>query len=140
MKVTSYAVARPAIGDRASTSIVSTTDITVGPHAQTQRQIYTVPANRKALMEFGFSRIVRITNATVPGTVTYFTKLFTATSNGVLVFPTNIAIVTGTIYERFTYTQITCFAAEVVTSFTEDLSTGGTVDYRGTFKFVEYDA
>jgi len=140
MKVTSYAVARPGSMDRKSTSILSGYDATVGPHGQTSRTSYTVPANRKANLEYVFARVERVTAATVGGTVFSFQKVYNATDAAVILFPSaNILAPAAIIYNQVG-SGITVYAAENVSSFTSDASTGGTVYFVWSGKFTEFDA
>jgi len=140
MKVTSYAVARPGSMDRNSSSILSGYDAIVGPHSQTQRTAYTVPASRKANLEALFFRVSRSSNATVAGAVYSFIKIYNATSQAVVLYPTDSAITTGVIYANLIGTGMTVYAGESVQSYTADGSTGGTVYYIVSAKLTEFDA
>lgn len=113
----------------------------VGPHALTQRSIYTVPAGRKAFMVGLFIWVRRATaaapvgryqarfNCTVGGNANIYLGRVTSTLNTV-----------DAIMQLISGNNTLFIAGDFCKIETEDLGTGGTVDYTLTASFVEFDA
>lgn len=140
MKITSYAVARPAYGDRNSSSTTNSYLATVGPHAFTIRWTQTIAAGKKCLVETGQSRIRRTTAATVLGDVVT-EMIATSGSTDIYVlngFLYNLAI--GAMDRVYIPTVFTLFAGEVFRATTVDLSTGGINEIILSSKGTNYDA
>ena len=141
MKITSYAVARPAYYDRnASSGVFSYDAASIAPHALTTRWTTTVAAGKKAIIESGTARLIRQTAATVVGqaniqivitsgvTQIDLFNIFTYSNT------TNVPI-TGNVP-----TSSTLYAGETLAATTADSSTGGQL-YIGMFgKITTFDA
>ena len=136
MKVTSYAVARPAYYDRGATSVYGLYFATVGPHASATRFTYTCPANRKTFIEAANIHVIRMTAATL--VQAYGVYVGTSTTRAM---ETYSIINTVNAYERqVPGTQLTIYAGGTYYGVTYDGSTGGTVEYLQQFNGTEFDA
>lgn len=141
MKVTSYAVARPAFYDRSSLSGRKASNVVVAPHAVTTRFTYTVPAARKAFVETAFVKYNQVTLPTVTGLVVNSVQNsdgITASTN--VSMSVNSSIATLTALTLFTTGNCTVFAGETISDLTYDGSTGGTIQFTSDCRYVEFDA
>jgi len=140
MKVSSFAVARPAYYDRNATATYSTYNSSgIAPHTYTVRWTYTVPAGKKAIMETATILISTQVVATVNGSREAYIRV-TSPSSATIIYlgnTTNTAL-------AFTFiaapTQPTFYAADAITGNTFDSGTGGQVYYDINGKFTAYDA
>jgi len=140
MRVSSYAVARPAYGDRNSSSTTNSYLATVGPHGFTVRWTQTIAAGKKCLVETGQSRIRRTSAATVLGDVVT-EMIVNSGSTQIYVlngFLYNLAV--GAMDRVYLSTVFTLFAGEQFTATTVDLSTGGVNEIILSSKGTNYDA
>jgi len=140
MRVSSYAVARPAYGDRNSSSTTNSYLATVGPHGFTVRWTQTIAAGKKCLVETGQSRIRRTSAATVLGDVVT-EMIVNSGSTQIYVlngFLYNLAV--GAMDRVYLSTVFTLFAGEQFTATTVDLSTGGINEIILSSKGTNYDA
>ncbi len=136
MKVTSYAVARPAFYDRAAAASTQAINIIAAPHAQTYRFSYTVPANRKAYVENIRVYVQRQTVAGTSGTLVSAIAVGTVELK-YLAVENNIP---GTQFNDMSTAQVTLYPGDVMTGYTIDTSVGGTVNFVIQSKSTEFDA
>lgn len=136
MRISSYAVARPAYYDRNATSSYATYDVILAPATNTTRWTTTVAAGKKLLVEQAISQVYRITAATVVGNygaqIWHVGQLFhtsSSSSNSV-----------GLQYQTQTTGGVTLYAGETMYAVTYDTSTGGTVSMLMNYKGTLYDA
>jgi hypothetical protein len=140
MKVSSFAVARPAYYDRNATSSVQAFLATDGPHGQTTRWTTTVAAGKKIVSEAAAFRNLRTTVATVAGVVTSELQLVSGSSTLILISnrQTDNSVVTQ--YFVTLSAPLTLYTGESLSAVTVDLSTGGVVQYSLNFKGTSFDA
>ena len=141
MKVSSFAVARPAYYDRNASSDSGQYVATVTPHGGTVRFTTTVAAGKKLFLEVGHCSLSRQTAATVVGTfdaVIYITTggnspryVYVASKDNTVQPAPTTATITGT---------TTLYAGEVLESQTSDGSTGGSVAFIIQYKATSFDA
>jgi len=113
----------------------------IGPHGSTTRATYTVPAGKKAYLEVIAAHIRRQTAAAPVGLVR---ALFIYTPfGGSSWYPTLITLATNGVSDA-AHGELSGLgllaAGDLIRLLTEDLSTGGTVEYQGIIKAVEFDA
>ena len=140
MKITSYAVARPAYYDRTAVAATGAYYNTVGPHATTVRITYTTPAGKKALLEVATLELIRSVAATVAGNLDLQMLI---NSGGTDVRAGHVATNTntvGTLFQDKLYGAPTIYAGETCSGTSSDGSTGGTVTYAITNKITQFDA
>lgn len=136
MRISSYAVARPAYYDRNATSSYASYDAPVGPHGNTTRWTITVAVGKKLLVEQATTQVYRTTAATVVmgcgSQIWYVGQIFqtsSSSSNSVgLLDKTNLM------------TGVTLYAGETMYGNTYDGSTGGTVTFTVNYKGTLFDA
>ena len=142
MKVTSYAVARPAAFDRNPVQTVKSVTVYSDPPAGfTVRWTYTVPAGKRALITSGTINIQRYTVATVVGQLQYMLAISPLGSGrtGFMGFYDNDNTVNRAL--RATIGQGPLLnAADVVEALTADSCTGGTNNVWISATFTEFDA
>ena len=136
MKVTSYAVARPAYYDRNAASTYQSYDATVAPHAGVTRWTTTVSAGKKLVIEqfiIGYYVISAGTVAGNYGTQLYVVgQLLATVGSGVNVVATNVySTQTG---------LVPVYAGEAIYASTYNYTTGGTVSHLANFKGTTFDA
>ncbi len=136
MKVTSYAVARPAFYDRAAAASTQSINVVVAPHAQTTRFTYTVPANRKAYVEN-----IRVFMNRQTSAATAATMVAAIAAGGVeLKYLATTNNTPGTQFNDMSTAQVTLYPGDVMTGYTIDTSVGGTVNFVIQSKSTEFDA
>ena len=136
MKVTSYAVGRPAYYDRQSSSTVILYSGTLAPHSLTTRVTSTIPAAQKYMVEFANGYTGRVTAFTVTG------------NSGVLVYVTGVSLINiyGTLATTTASTvaqqavNMVVVGGEVIYGATQDSSIGGTVFYDLNIKSTAFTA
>jgi len=135
MKVTSYAVARPAYYDRNATSSYNQYSGVVGPHAETTRWTVTIAAGKKMLVEQIGITYFNVSVATVAGS--YASNIFIVgqylASQGSSV---NVVATQGALYLTG---NITLYAGETMYATTYNYATGGTVAHSMTYKATQFD-
>ena len=129
---------RAAYYDRSPLAVIRTFSITTGPHANTIRDTYTVPAARSAFFLHSMADIIRATAATTAGEVgggaenssssPWLTKARITTLNA---NDSNIAASSIGVLMQ---------AGNVLHLRTVDVSTGGTVTYQLQNTLTEFDA
>lgn len=140
MRVSSFAVARPAYYDRNAASIANIYLQTVAPHASTARWTYTVASGKKLQLENTTIRVIRITAATVAGTYATEVTLTIGASTYLVTQSYQTSNVANFTDFRTDQTVMTLYAGEIITGATIDTSTGGTVQYGLWNKGTLYDA
>ena len=140
MRVSSYAVARPAYYDRNATSSVQAFLNTDSPHGSTTRWTTTVASGKKIVMEAAAFRNLRLTAATVAGVVTSELQLISGASTLIMISnrQTDNSLVTQ--YYVALAAPLTLYTGESLSAATVDLSTGGVVQYSLNFKGTSFDA
>lgn len=113
----------------------------VGPHADTQRQRYTVPAGKKAVM-FGYGLSVQ--RYTAAGTASWaFIDVVINKSQGDELAVGFVQINSNTVAVQ-QYASLATYvllkAGDTVDIRTADISTGGTCMFQGHCSIIEYDA
>jgi len=140
MRVSSFAVARPAYYDRNATSSLGTYNNQIAPHTQTTRVTVTVAAGKKLLLELGNINFYRASVATVAGQV----FIQHAVTSGA----TTVQLITASYFGNTTNDQtriafsgsVTIYAGELYFIDTLDSSTGGTVNFSLNYKGTSFDA
>lgn len=143
MRISSYAVARPAYYDRNSTSLmVNGNANAVGPHAFTTRVTQTCPAGTKYLWEYAYVSIERNTAAAVSGTIYTIDRVVNAAATDLVsIIATGAAYPTvGGINYISTACSVSVYPGEQIQGLTRDDSTGGTVTYVIGNKLTAYSA
>jgi hypothetical protein len=137
MKVTSYAVARPAYYDRNATSTLAVYAADTAPHGSTTRFTTTVAANTKLIVEVMECLLLTTSAPTIAArgnSVLVVTSGATSVDFGRVDQIQNATVSASTtqVYSL----AVTVYAAETVTGVTSNGSTGGTlfhiVGYKGT--------
>lgn len=132
---------RPAWYDRSPLTIgLLYQDNGIPPHAQTQRVTYTAPANRKALLEASTTICLRLTAAAPVGLVRMsiagtYDGATGAWQPAAIMLDNAVGALGGFSQSQQSILQ----PGNNVRGFTEDQSTGGTVQYIVTAKLTEYD-
>jgi hypothetical protein len=141
MKVSSFAVARPAYYDRAAiTKNLAYGAANVAPHANTTRFTYTVPAGRKMFVESACVASFRDTAAAVVGQQFMNVVMYDGTTYCNLIANYYYTTALGAVQNQILGNSATVYAGHQVIGATWDFSTGGTQDLRLSVKGSEYDA
>lgn len=136
------AVSRPEPSDRNGTAqtIVYGAN-SVAPHAQTTRASYTVPANRKAVVEASFVQMIRDSAAAAASIVQasfYYTKSGGSAQQVINAFSGSNVLWSG---DHFGIGwSLRLFAGDVIDLRTSDVSTGGTNTFNLFARATEYDS
>ena len=141
MRISSYAVARPAYYDRNATSTLQSYSSIDAPVVQTTRWTTTVAAGTKLLIEMANGRLTTVTAATVKSIYDY--GAIYITSGATTISMVDIALDTNTVgaYRQQLITQgPTIYAGETVFAATAAASTGGTIQYVLQIKGTTYTA
>lgn len=141
MKITSYAVARPANYDRNASSILQVTDSEFTPHGQTNRGTYTVAAGKKLYLESASIFLLTTLAPTVAGRCIATIYILSGTT------PCYVARLDGyasaTLYATRNsglVGQPTVYAGEQLLALTLDDSTGGRIGYNLNAKMTLFDS
>jgi len=140
MKVTSYAVARPAYYDRNAIAAISSYGAVVAPAYYVTRWTRTIAAGKKAYIEVATSVINRATVASVAATQEGFFTLTSGASTIDLVSTQSLSNTVGVLTEKSLSIPVTLYAGETLDGKTNDQSTGGTVYLQVAAKFTIFDA
>jgi len=138
---TPSAVARPHWYDRNPSNIWRQYAATLGPHSSTQRWSYTVPAGKKALVEFSIACLLRVTAASTVGEAYAYVYYTPSGGTGGSLF--EVRLLTNGIGDGKSLIVgqgIMMFAGDQLLGFTGDGSTGGTIEYVIAVKITEFDA
>ncbi len=140
MKVTSYAVARPAYYDRDSTGTSLTATTSAGPHAATARWTFTVGSGKKSYVE---TVLVRLTGQTAPATAGIQAVGIDSFTSGVycsiLYMEQTSSAALPKLINQFAC-MVTLFPADQLVGYSSDLSIGGTAQYIQMSKVTTFTA
>lgn len=141
MRISSYAVARPAYYDRNATTSIASYGGDTAPHAPTTRFTTTVAAGNKLLVEVTEQFLFTSTAAAAAGRV-YSQVQITSGGNVVAIGRIDqIQSVTVNSMSNLVLPQaVTVYAGETVTGSTYNGSLGGTVFHNIAYKATLYDA
>lgn len=141
MRISSYAVARPAYYDRNATNTWNAYVAgTVAPHGGTTRWTVTIASGKKAIIETANVLMWRDAASTVIGASFGLLRL---TSGATLGDIANAVLYTTTVYVTATQLVsggITLYASDVLSAITQDNSTGGSIYYNLIAKGTIFDA
>ena len=141
MRVSSYAVARPAYYDRGASSVITVYSATATPHGATTRATYTVAAGYKALVEVSAATTQTVTAPAVAGRTVAFVQLSNGSVSGTLArIDQTAATVAATYVLRQGQGSPTLYAGEYTEILTLDLSTGGSIAYEVFAKMTLFQA
>jgi len=141
MKVTSYAVARPAAYDRTAVSTFGSYDALVGPHTITVRFTSTVAANRKMLVESICIESVTFSAATVPGRRIMYVRINNGTNEmDIGRIDSTVSATVGNYVADIRFASVTIYTGEYVYGATSDGSTGGAQSMTLAFKATTFDS
>lgn len=141
MKVSSFAVARPAYYDRNASSIIASDQAIYAPHTGTVRSTTTVAAGKKLFLETSSTSLQNISAPTVAGTATSIVRIVSGLfSTDPLRTDTLTSAVLTTIFSNSITGQVTLYSGEQMLLITANTSTGGTVNHLCAFKATSFDA
>ena len=141
MRVSSFAVARPAYYDRNATSSFVSYSGDVAPHGDTLRATFTTAAGKKAYIETGVVYIRQSSGASVINRSLAVLRIVSGTdTNDVARIDSLSSATTSTSRTDKLAGQPTIYAGETLTIRTLDLSTGGTLDFNIGAKITSFDA
>lgn len=133
--------ARPAYYDRNPLILGFSVHQTFAPHGATDRWSYTVPAGRKAQLEYAFVRTRRTNLATTPNDFDALLRINPAGGGTIVLVLMPVA--TNTVEAGMTVSvsgPITLNTGDRLFATTIDQSVDGLVTYTITAKLLEYDA
>jgi hypothetical protein len=133
---------RPQYYDRTATPTMDQFGTSgAAPHASTVRWTYTVPSGKKAYLEWVNAWLRRVTAAAPVGRATSVIN-YTPSGGaaGSIVIARHINNAVDAVDRDGGSVGAFLGAGDVVNASTEDLSTGGTVDYLVVSKRAEFDA
>ena len=113
----------------------------IAPHSATQRWAYTVPTSRRALCQTSFLQIIRQTAAGASAGVYTFIDL--TPNGGSTTQIANMQFISNTVgasVQSGGCSGLDIGAGDVVSGYTGDNSTTGTMMYSNEACFIEYDA
>jgi hypothetical protein len=141
VRVASLGVARPAPIDRNNTTTVNAYGARgTAPHVQTSRFSQTIASGKKGSLTGAMAYVQRTTAATTVTFPNIIVTLNTGAGNNPLL---NVQLrdnVVGTVVHQVYGGSATFAAGTVISAFSEDGSTGGTIDYFATAVVQEFDA
>lgn len=142
MKVGNLLASRPNWYDRNPSAFgFNSVRQAVAPAAPTQRFNYTVPANKKAIVEAGVASICRLTAAGVVGNVgADLTYAFNTGGTAYMPIAWAVNNSLGIMTRADMSLQTLMLAAETITGNDRDESTGGTCTIIISLKLTQYDA
>ena len=140
MRVSSYAVARPAPIDRnPATYVYFYGAAATAPSAQTQQLTYTVPAGKRATVQSAFAYLARVTAATANGRPNIIVTVNFGAGNQPFIYT---GIRANTVGDKDTINITnggTFVAGSIIRAYDQDDSTGGTTDRNTGFTILEFD-
>lgn len=142
MRVSSFAVARPAYYDRNAASSILGYSADIAPHGATTRATYTGAAGKKTYVEYALSACRTSNVGTVSGRrfgIIRITDATTATCDIARVDGAS-SLVANTVVSDKCQGMPTIYAGETVTMITTDGTTGGTIDWVLNAKMTTFDA
>ncbi len=140
MRISSYAVARPAYYDRNATGTFLSFAGIVAPHAATVRFTTTVAAGKKSYIELAHSYADRQTVAAPGFNSVSWTRVFNGAVYASVIFVRVDQNAVGPMFDRVVTGSTTLYAGEVFESVTIDGSTGGTINWYVSAKLTSFDA
>lgn len=141
MKVSSFAVARPAYYDRNASTLIASDQAIYAPHTGTVRSTTTVAAGKKLFIETSSTSLQNITAPTVAGTATSIVRIVSGLfSTDPIRTDTVTSAALTTIFSNSITGQITIYVGEQILLITANTSTGGTVNHLCAFKATSFDA
>lgn len=111
----------------------------IAPHANTSRVSYTVPAGKRALIQACLGTTIRDTVAAPIGRFGLFVERDDGVSPDTILSLTSLANTIGANNQLSYADQSYMKAGDIVTIWTGDLSTGGTVSYFAHVSITEFD-
>lgn len=124
-----------------STIGVASQVVATAPHGATQRQLYTTPAARKALVESIMNNWMRVTAAAPVGVVESYWRINAPGAvNARLSQIYTLQNAIGDFQNSPSNGQISLLPAETLSLVTSDAGTGGTCTYTNSYVVGEYDA
>lgn len=141
MRISSYAVARPAYYDRNATANRQSYNNTVAPHTFTTRWSATVAAGKKAVLDFASAVNITASLATVSGTSQAYITINDGVTYPMVLNATIQTSTTTYVHQVNTSTTIPFFyAGDNIIASSVDLSTGGTRNIQLYAQFTIFDA
>lgn len=140
MRISSYAVARPAYYDRNATTTFNSMGVNPTPHSATVRFTTTVASGKKMLLETTYLYVARFTVATAVGEALTYNQVTAGASTADVYTASLTSNTVGAQTVVQLPTALTLYAGEVITAVTSDASTDGTCLMRATIKGTTYDA
>ena len=140
MRVSSYAVARPAYYDRNASSTIGAYVFTVAPHANVVRWTVTVASGKKLLIEGGICTHWAITAPSVAAARFGLIRVNNGSNDFDVAFAMGISATLNLQFSDKATTIATVYAGETVAGTTGDASTGGTVFFDVGIKGTTFDA
>ena len=141
MRVSSYAVARPAFYDRNATSTLQNFGTQVAPHSDTTRWTTTVAAGKKLAVELVHIYQERITLATVVRQSNMQLIISNGVTNALTMYNNDLGTNTVGLRDYRLVTNVaTIYAGESIYAVTSDASTGGLCLFVAVMKGTTYDA
>lgn len=140
MRIIYPSVARNAFYDRTPTFITKRYETTaVAPHVQTQRWLYSVPANKRAILQAIHIYMIRSTAAAPNAFVEAQISILSA---GVYARIAHVSFVDNTLFKQYSLDVaygIYLDTGQNMQAITADGSTGGAIDYYIDAFIIEYD-
>ena len=140
MRVSSFAVARPAYYDRSATSLIKSFGSVVAPHGATTRWTTTVSAGTKAFIENTHGYVDRQTVAAPGLNVVLWVRITSGADTATILFARSDQSAVGPLLDRSVAGAITLYAGEVFEGLTIDSSTGGTCNFSLSTKLTTFTA
>lgn len=140
MKITSYAVARPAYYDRNASSTIGAYVAVAAAHGNVTRWTITVASGKKLLIEGGICTHWQSTAPTVAAGRFALIRITSGATDFDLAFSNAQSSTLNLQFSDKVSTIVTLYAAEAVHGTTGDASTGGTVFYDLAIKGTTFDA
>lgn len=134
-------ISRPAWYDRNSLPAADGYSDTVGPHLPTERVSYTVPVDRRAMVELLYIQIIRMTAAAPHARVNAEWHLIPEGGAEVdLLVLNQLNNTAGNELHLALGSSFMIFQGDQLLGYTRDQSTNGTVRYELHYKITEFDA
>ena len=111
-----------------------------GPHTITLRGEYTVPTGRSALLCNVYMQVYRFTAATTVSDVEIRAEIYDGVTEGDIAIINTKSNVVGYTENKQSALNIWLTAGMHLRTYTMDVSTGGTVEYRCCVVYLEFEA
>lgn len=112
----------------------------IAPHSATERDTYTVPVGRAALIEFISFYIARFAAAAPVGLCGGYLRIDRGGGNITIIQTAYSLAAIGDSQSQHTGSQILLLAGDIAKFYTFDLSTGGSNNYDFAACIIEFDA